>query len=231
MSTLIAALLISGAAPRVAPKPFDPVSAYDRREIAGFTVLVNRKVLAHEHEAKEVLGEVDSQLANIVTVLPPKHLKALRKIRIWIEWDAKPRGGAEFHVSAGYLRNNGYNPEKVHGIEISNTRNFVAWARKTQPWCVMHELAHAYHFTEMGARHEGLLAAYRQAIDRKLYDSVKHVQGRTEKAYAATNEAEYFAELTEAYLGKNDFAPFTRGELERHDPVGYKLMETIWGSR
>ena len=49
------------------------------------------------------------------------------------------------------------------------------------------------------------------------------------KAYAATNPAEYFAELSEAYFGTNDFAPFTRAELEKHDPVGFALMRKAWG--
>jgi hypothetical protein len=44
-----------------------------------------------------------------------------------------------------------------------------------------------------------------------------------------TNPKEYFAELSEAYFGKNDFYPFVRGELKVHDPVGYRLMEEAWG--
>ena len=43
------------------------------------------------------------------------------------------------------------------------------------------------------------------------------------------NAKEYYAELTEAYFGKNDFFPFTRSDLEKHDPVGYQLMESTWG--
>ena len=74
-----------------------------------------------------------------------------------------------------------------------------------------------------------LLAAYKQAMDRKLYESVKHVDGSTRRAYAATNEYEYFAELTEAYFGRNDFFPFRRGELKAHDPEGYALMVRAWG--
>ena len=58
---------------------------------------------------------------------------------------------------------------------------------------------------------------------------VEFVTGGKRKAYAKTNRAEYFAELTEAYFGKNDFYPFTRAELEKHDPVGFKLMKDAWG--
>ena len=38
----------------------------------------------------------------------------------------------------------------------------------------------------------------------------------------------YFAELSEAYFGTNDFYPFVRAELKEHDPRGYALMEKAW---
>jgi dipeptidyl-peptidase-4 len=40
---------------------------------------------------------------------------------------------------------------------------------------------------------------------------------------------EYFAETTEAYFTRNDFFPFTRAELERHDPEMFTLLGTLWG--
>ena len=43
------------------------------------------------------------------------------------------------------------------------------------------------------------------------------------------NAAEYFAELSEAYFGKNDFFPFTRDQLEKHDPVGFEMLKKAWG--
>jgi len=38
------------------------------------------------------------------------------------------------------------------------------------------------------------------------------------------------AEVTasEAYLGTNDFFPFTREELEKYDPVGYEMVSAAW---
>ena len=48
-------------------------------------------------------------------------------------------------------------------------------------------------------------------------------------AYAMTNAKEYFAECTEAYFSKNDFFPFTRVELEAHDPEVCTLLARLWG--
>ena len=50
-----------------------------------------------------------------------------------------------------------------------------------------------------------------------------------QRAYALTNAKEYFAELTEAYYGFNDFYPFNREQLQAFDPAGYALVEQAWG--
>jgi hypothetical protein len=42
---------------------------------------------------------------------------------------------------------------------------------------------------------------------------------------------EYFAETTEAFFGTNDFFPFVRSELRRHDPGGYELLKKLWGEK
>ena len=221
--------LIAFATPALA---FDPTDSYVERKFHGFTVRVNPEVSRHAMEEGAALKELDAQLARIGKVVPPKALTALQKIPIWVEWEAKPKGAAEFHVAASWLKANGYNPDKLRSVEINNTRNFVAWSRKTQPWMVLHELAHAYHFTVLGDKHAPLQAAYRQALERKLYDEVEFVHGgKKRKAYATTSAAEYFAELSEAYFGKNDFYPFTRADLEKHDPAGFEMVKKAWGEK
>jgi hypothetical protein len=92
----------------------------------------------------------------------------------------------------------------------------------------MHELAHAYHDRALGEHNEAILAAYENAKQSGLYTQVRYIDGSTRPAYAMTNRMEYFAELTEAYLGVNDFFPFNRDELARHDPQGFALMEQVW---
>ena len=207
---------------------FDPTDKYEKREVRGWSVLVHPDVLDNKKQADAAFEELDAQLKKIVEAVPEKPLGELKKVRIWVEWEAKKKGAAEFHVSAGWLKDNGYNPDKLTAVEINNARNFVSWSKQDQPWMVMHELAHSYHFRVLGDKYEPLQAAFKQAKDRKLYDEVEHVNGRKMKAYAITNEAEYFAELTEAYFGKNDFFPFTRDDLKKHDPVGFELMKKAW---
>ena len=42
-----------------------------------------------------------------------------------------------------------------------------------------------------------------------------------------TSAAEYFAELTEAWFGDNDYYPFDRADL-LSDPVGAAVVEEVW---
>jgi hypothetical protein len=207
----------------------DPTSAYAKRSVQGFTVLVNRRMLEHKQEAAEALKELDAHLGRIAGVVPPKPLARLRMLRIWVEWANNSGDLTVFHPSAQWLFEHGYNPEKAGGIEIPNARKFAECSRDDQPWALMHEMAHAYQLYIFGEDHPAAQWAYQKAMDEGLYQSVAHVHGGMRKAYAATNYKEYFADLTEAYFGKNDFFPFNHADLKKYDPTGYQLMREVWG--
>jgi predicted metallopeptidase len=210
-------------------RKYDPTAVYQQEVVQGFTVLINPQLREHPSAARDMRQELSSQLAQIAQVVPAQPLSALRKVRIWVEWDKNLQGAAVFHPSVAWLQANGYNPAKAGSIELSNTRNFVKWSRAEQRWMVLHELAHAYHFLVLGENYAGIETAYQQAVQQKLYDAVVYINGGQRRAYARTNAQEYFAELSEAYFGKNDFYPFTHAELQKYDPVGYQLMEKVWG--
>ena len=93
----------------------------------------------------------------------------------------------------------------------------------------MHELAHAYHDQVLGWDDEEIKAAFKQAKKAGIYDKVLAHNHQTVEHYALSNHKEYFAESTEAYLGVNDFYPFVRAELKKHDPKMFDLQQKIWG--
>jgi hypothetical protein len=222
-------LLLCGLASQLSAADYTPTASYEVRELRGFRLRIHPTAIEHADDLATCLEELDAQFKNIQRVVPDKPLEKLRDVPFWIEWQVRPRGAAEVHVSAGWLKDNGYNPDKLYAVEINNCRNFVDWSRTTQPWMVLHELTHAYHHRVLGSKHAALKAAYDQAAEGKIYTEVKHVNGRIERAYALTNVDEYFAELSEAYFGKNDFFPFVTAELEQHDPIGYRTLRDIWG--
>ena len=229
MLGLTAALIIR---PLIAEDlPYTPTSAYKTNMIRGFTILVNPEVYQHEAFTNAFFIELERQIADIQRVLPEDKFKALLPVLTWVEWEKKPNGAAEYHPSADWLRNNGYNPEKAGGVEINNIRNFVHWSRRTQPAMHLHEMAHAYMFRYVqpgNPNYTALKKAYDNAVATGIHDSVEFINGGKKKAYALTDINEYFAELTEAYFLKNDFYPFVREELKDHDPAGYEILKKIW---
>jgi Mlc titration factor MtfA (ptsG expression regulator) len=98
---------------------------------------------------------------------------------------------------------------------------------------LLHELSHGFHhqFLEDGFDNPEVKAVYEHAMKAALYDRVLRYSGEEAKAYAATNPKEYFAEISEAYFGTNDFFPFVRAELRRHDPMAFEMLETLWGAK
>jgi hypothetical protein len=226
------------AAPEIAPpspetRPaFEPTSDYVVKHVEGWDVLVSRRLL---RKGERELGErtlrlLGDHLYRITRAVPPGALANLRRIPIWVELAEGHHPCMCYHPSADWLREHGMNPQKARCVEIANAKNFLSWTRQ-QPWMVLHELAHGYHDQVLGFDNAEVRACYQSAVDGKLYDSVLHYDGKKVRAYALTDEKEYFAECTEAYFGTNDFYPFVRAELKQHDPRMYDLLEKLWGVR
>jgi hypothetical protein len=87
---------------------------------------------------------------------------------------------------------------------------------------ILHEMAHAVHHQLLGPGNRAVAAAYRQAMERGLYDR---------NQYITTNEPEFFAEASCAYFNQLSYYPRTRADLQEHDPFTYKLMLSVWGKQ
>jgi len=220
-----------GKARPAPPKPRDkPTTYYEKRELRGWTLRVNRDLLDQKHARlfADVLAELDNHLYRIQRAVPARAVEKLRKAVLWLEYD-NPRGRhAHYHPSAGWLKANSYNTDKVKGVEFGSAAGFLRAVRH-QPWMVLHELAHAYHDQVLGWDHPKVKAAYEAAKKSGTYEKVLIWNGRIGRHYAMTNHKEYFAENTEAYFGTNDIYPFVKAELKRHDPKIYAVLEELWG--
>ncbi len=208
--------------------PFDPTPSYSVKDVQGWTVRVNRKLEAEPELCSKALRLLEVKLYDIARVVPERALAELRKVPFWMELEDARFPCACFHPSREWLAEHGYNPEKAGAVEIANARNFLRWTLD-QPAMVLHELAHAYHFRVLGEQNAELSAAHGEAAKGGKYDAVLHFSGTRKRAYALENPTEYFAELTEAYFGTNDFYPFVRSELKEHDPRGHELLKKLWG--
>jgi dipeptidyl-peptidase-4 len=213
----------------------DPV--YDTRTVRGWTVHVNRVLLAADvKQTAKAMDMLDTQLGDITKVVPKDAVAKLQKVPLYFNPEYPGvRSVAEYHPGADWLRKNGRDPDMARGVEFTNVRTYHEETNR-MPWFVLHELAHAYHDRELpkGFGNADIAGAYARAKESGKYNKVERHFGNgrpntTEKAYAMTTAMEYFAEATEAYFGRNDFFPFTRDELKKHDPDVEDLLGKLWG--
>lgn len=228
---IFAVVLGAETSDQKAEKP-DPVSSYQKQSIRGWDVFVHKTLLLEDKETGDAALElIDFQLYEIERRLPEHAVTAMQKIPIWIESDnTKANPCACYHVSADWLGENGFLREKAKAVEVSSAKTFLQWT-KQQPLMLLHELSHGYHDRVLGYDEPRINEAFRQAQKSGGYDKVRHIDGSMKKHYAIENEKEYFAELTEAYFGTNDFYPFVKAELKEHDPEGFRLIETLWNEK
>jgi hypothetical protein len=205
----------------------------DELKIEGWRVELDRR-LAEGGERADVgrlaVRLLGDKLYEIAQFLPEDRLQKLRAVSIVVDLDHGKLTSMQYHPGAGWLKEHGYDPALVKKVHIpAATRMIDVRHQRTQPWCVLHELAHAYHDQVLDFENEKVKAAFAAARDGGTYAEVRHIHGHKTKHYALSNQMEYFAELSEAYVGTNDFYPFVRAELKEHDPTAYALLEEIWG--
>ena len=198
--------------------------------VRGWPVLIDSNWAAlNPGVASAVLAHLDNRLYRVERAVGQEQLEFLRGVKIWVEGEDPYDllGGMCYHPDGGWLESHGYDPNRAESVEISDPENFLVVTR-TQPWVVMHELAHAYHHQVLGFDSPELVALYESAVASGDYEETFRLRGRPDRHYALTNPMEYFAEGTEAYLGTNDYYPFVRGELMRHDPALAKFLASVW---
>ncbi len=207
------------------------------RNISGWQVHIAKKLLETEPEdTAKALNGLKKMLDEIVRDVPAAAVTEMKKVPLYFSPSYKDgQSRAEFHPGARWLRDNGRDPAMAQGVEFSGVHDFEAEMQR-MPNFALHELAHAYHFRSLpdGFDNEEIKAVYRRAKESGRYNRVERTfgngkPGAVERAYAITNAMEYFAETTEAYFSRNDFFPFTREELLRHDPEMHALLEKLWG--
>ncbi|MBM4057996.1 MAG: hypothetical protein FJ275_07150 [Planctomycetes bacterium] len=207
---------------------------HEIRDVVGWKLHVSRRLLAEQpEETARAVQLLERQLAEIVRVVPAAAVERLRATPLWFspEYSGVPPR-AEFHPDAGWLQNNGRDPALARAVEFTNIMIFPEECTR-MPNFALHELAHAYHFRELGFDHAVIKEAFERARAAGRYERVPRHNGAgrpptEERAYAMTDDKEYFAETSEAYFSRNDFFPFTREELAAHDPVMFGVLGRVW---
>ena len=225
------ARLLRGPAGAAFALPEPGARRYRSLRVRGFAVHLESALDAETALREEVLALLAAKLREIETALPPAAVERLREVPLWFHLERPAAPGGVYHPSLAWLRSHeGHDGRWARGVEFGVARNFLDWMR-TQPSMVLHELAHAWHDQVLGYGDESLRRAFERAREAGLYDEVLHVEGGRKRHYALNNPQEFFAEMSEALYGVNDFFPFVRAELRETDPATAQAVEEAWRRR
>jgi hypothetical protein len=202
---------------------------YVTQNIEGWTVHTRDTLLESQPAATKVaLKLLREQLRFLVRKLPKNAVTFMKTVPIFLspDYPGLPKGG-EYHPSEQWLREHGRDPKMARCVELHNISIFPAEVRR-MPVFVLHEMAHAYHDQVLGYDNADVQDEFNRAMASRAYDSVLRSDGKRVKAYAATNVQEFFAEVSEAFFGRNDFFPFQRSDLEHYDPDTAAMLKKVW---
>jgi len=199
---------------------------YEDTQVEGFTLRLSPEWAERGPALKQrCLGILSSSLARLAKVVPAPAWQKLRQVPIWLDYEDVHYINGAYHSSRFWLVSHGMDPDRAKSVQFTrNLTTLIAW----QPNLALHELAHAYHDLVLSESDPAILAAYQRAVASGLYDSVERNDGNRERAYALKNHREFFAELSEAYFGQNDYFPFTREQLRAFDPESFKVIAEAW---
>ena len=186
-------------------------------------VLVNKKNVLGKRTARRL----NRDLRHASRKLPSAALAHLQSVAIWVDFNTVEFPGGVYHPSATWLQENGFDPKMEKSLHIGVAQNYLTWTQH-QPLMVLHELSHAYHHQVLGYDNQSIIDAYNAAVKSEKYENVKYHDGQIMNAYALTNEKEYFAETSEAFFGTNDYYPFKRKDLKKHDREMFNLLKKLW---
>ena len=230
-SALHLGLCLGAQAAEAAPEAPKPASRTVRM-IEGWTVRVDDRLLQPPNEELgiRILKSLEWRLANIRAVVRPHILNQLQGFQIVCDLSHGKLVPMQYHSEVDWLKENGYEAELVNCVHIPAAAELLEPRQiNVQPWCVLHELVHAYHDQVLGFDEARIRDTYTRYKASGHGDSALLITGERVRHYGLTNHMEFFAEMSEAYFGTNDFYPFNRGELMMAEPEIYQLLATLWG--
>lgn len=210
----------SGATPDY---PVTPGQATRTISVHGFTIKVT-STFVWDQQTDNAYRYLQKVLDDLETILPAPALKKMQEKEIWLTAD-KERPALEYCKEEGPY---------TSCILINDIAGYYDQSVKNQPSLLIHYLALQYADRFLKNHEDLLTTAWQEAVNSGVYNNVEYFDGEkitTKRADALQDQYAYFAELSEAYWGKNDYFPFDYYDITSFDPNGFQFMETLWGSR
>ena len=207
-------------------------TAHTKRNIEGWNIRMDDRLLKGEGAAlgERALKLLTARLVAITIVVPEKSLAKLRAVTIELDLNYGGLLHVQYHPDVKWLKEHGYSAALAKCVHIPVAEDFLSpYENHRMPWVALHELAHAYHDQVLGFEDPRVLAAWKKFRDSGKYKSVLTSPGHQREHYGLSDQMEFFAEMTEAYFGSNDFYPFVTSELKQAEPETFALIAKIWG--
>jgi len=205
------------------------------RTLEGWTVRVDDRLLGDMPDAAlgtRALEFLQAKLRDIIAVVPEQRLKDLQAVTIVLDLNCGKLRSMQYHPSAGWLKANGHAADLAKCVHLPRAADLPTRRNiNEQPWVILHELSHAYHDQKLGFDEARIQAAYDRFKQSGHGDATLLYNGKRVKHYGLTTPMEFFAEMTEAYFGVNDFFPFNRAELQEAEPQVFELLKEIWNAK
>jgi hypothetical protein len=211
-------------------EPAKPASHTDR-DVEGWTVRIDDRLLRAPDDAlgARALRFLEAKLADIKIVVPADKVKKLQTVVIVLDLSHGKLRSMQYHPDAKWLESNGYSRDLAKCVHLPRAADLATRRNvNQQPWVILHELAHAYHDQVLGFNEPRVREAFEKFRKAGRGEATLLHDGRRVKHYALTDHKEFFAEMTEAYFGANDFFPFNRAELKESEPEVFALLRDIW---
>jgi hypothetical protein len=185
--------------------------------------------------ADRALDRLKAKRGEALAILPKHARERLANVPFFLLYGPKARGGGRNNGLEYFQKDAPDHHEKLDprwgdAIVVYCAQNYLdisdLWAMKS----LFHEFAHAYQLKQWPEKQPDILRAWENAMNRNLYRNVRDLETKKpiERAYALTNQLEYFAELSCMYFVACNYEPSERNQLKDYDPVGYKMIRKMW---
>jgi hypothetical protein len=212
-----------------------PVRSYDETKIRQWKVYIEKPLFEHDaHLALTALYRLDQKLGEAMKALPLSSHKDFTHLNFFLMYGPESinggrNNGLEFFPDRAPDYHPLLDPRWRNCIVVYSARNYIAisefWALKA----LVHELSHAHHLLHWPENMPELYNCWQNAMRLNLYHNVQDTNGHNvEKAWACTNQLEYFAELSCMYFIGCNYYPFNRQQLQSYNPTGYALIQQMW---
>lgn len=213
-----------------------PTRTYVERRSRDWVFQLEQELVDREPDkAEAVVTRLALKLDFTLDLLPANCRARLRALKFFVLLGPEATGGgrdngAEYFQRIAPDHFSSLDPRWRSAIVIYCAGNYL-W--QNEHWSVqvlLHELAHAWQLEQWPEQQPEILNAWKHARSAGLYEGIKDVNGtRLPRAYALVNQLEYFAELSCAYFWRGEYEPFDREALRTYDPVGFEMIERMWG--